>query len=84
MIWLLLLKIPVLLLNVLTMVIPRVTELPFLLDDIVTEGFGHFFFIMAIIPPLQVMFNAYMAVITFKIAVKFFAMIPWLRSLLHK
>lgn len=72
-----LLSIPVMLLNVLTSFIPVVTELPFGLDSTLSNGFGWFMFLTAIIPPLGLMYQAFLWVLGFKLSMKILLMIPF-------
>lgn len=72
------------LLNALTVILPTVVELPFGIDDILTTGMGYIVFIIGVFPPLGIMLNGLIFYWTFKIGLKFFAMIPILRNMLHK
>lgn len=72
----LLLQIPIALLNVLTVWIPEVTELPLGLDTILSNGIGHVRFVFTIFPPLEAVYNGFLIVVAFKIALKIFKSLP--------
>jgi len=72
------------LVNALTSWMPTVTELPFGIDPILTTGMGYIVFIGTVFPPIQSMLNAFVFYYTFKLGIKFVAMIPIVRGMLHK
>lgn len=71
-----LIQIPLMILGALLFYFPKVTELPFGLDPLLTTGFSNFFYIINIIPPLALMWEAFVWVMAFKISIKIMLMIP--------
>jgi len=72
----LLVQIPLTILNALTSFFPKVDSLPLGLDGILTQGMGYLFFLFTVIPPLGLLYDAFLIVITFKIGVMVFKTIP--------
>lgn len=70
--------------NALTSIFPTVTALPFGIDDILVTGMGYVVFIISVFPPLGIMLNGLIFYWSFKLGLKFFAMIPVIRHMLHK
>jgi len=70
--------------NALTSVLPAVYTLPFGADEVLSTGMGYFVFVAQLIPPFASMLTAFVAYYGFKIGLKFVAMIPWVRGILHK
>jgi hypothetical protein len=64
--------------------LPKVTQLPFGIDSILANGIGYINFIGSVFPPLSHMLIAFLFYYAFKFSLKFFAMIPVLRGMLHK
>lgn len=58
--------------------------LPFGIDAILVQGMGYVRFLSTVFPPVEVLLEAIVIVIMWKMLLKFIAMIPVLRNLLHK
>lgn len=71
-----LLQIPIMIINVFTAWIPKISTLPFGLDEILTQGFGYLQFIILLIPPIGAMYTAFLWVVGFKISMRLVLMIP--------
>lgn len=80
----LLAQMPITLLNALTSWLPKVTELPMGLDAILIQGMGYLLFLFDFFPPLQTLYTAFLVVMSFKLALKVFAMLPIVRHLLFR
>lgn len=80
----LILQMPITLLNAATSWLPQVTALPLGLDAILIQGMGYLLFLFDFFPPFQALWNAFIIVMSFKIGLKMFAMIPVLRHMLFK
>jgi len=80
----LLLSMVVALLNGATWILPTVTTLPFGIDPILSTGMGYIVFIISVFPPLGLLLNGFLFYYGFKLTLKFIAMIPILRGMLHK
>lgn len=72
-----LLQFPVIMLNALTSWLPTVETLPLGLDAILTNGFNYFFFLTNLIPPLGIIWEGFFWVITFKVTMRLFRLIPF-------
>lgn len=72
-----LIQLPVIFLNAITAFVPTVETLPFGLDTILADGFGWFFYVAEVIPPLGSMYEAFIWVIGFKITMRLLLMIPF-------
>lgn len=70
--------------NGLSLFLPTVTTLPFGIDAVLVQGMGYFRFMVSVFPPLQVMMQGMLAVISFKLALKVIAMVPIAKGILHK
>jgi len=68
-------------LNALTWFLPIVTELPFGLDGYLSTGMGYLYFIMQVFPPFAILYQGFLAVIAFKVAMFFVRFIPVLRHM---
>lgn len=79
----LLLYIPIRLIGVLTMLFPVVTTLPFGIDTILVTGFANFLYVADLIPPLMLMYQAFIWVMLWKIALKLFTLLPWVGRLIN-
>lgn len=82
-IWLLL-QIPLTIINSFASWIPKVTVLPLGLDAILISGVGYLFYLFAFFPPLQLLYDAFLVIIVFKIGLRVFLMIPVLGKMLHR
>jgi len=58
--------------------------LPFGIDAILVQGMGYIYFLVGIIPPLELMLQAFIYVIMWKLALKLIAMLPIIRGILHR
>jgi hypothetical protein len=56
--------------------LPKVDTLPFGLDEILSNGMSWFFYVAIQIPPLASLWEAFLWVVGFKIAMKFILSIP--------
>lgn len=72
----LILQIPLMFLNVVTSIFPSVDTLPLGLDALLVSGFGYFLYVATLIPPLMSLYNAFIWVVSFKIGLRIFLMIP--------
>ena len=72
--------------NVLISIFPvlSVKTLPLGMDAVLTQGVGYINFINVHFPPLGVLWEALLFVITFKLGLKLIAMIPVIRNILHR
>jgi len=80
----LLLLLPLALLNSLSLLVPAVEVLPFGIDAYLVQGIGYLRFIIAVFPPMGAIYNAFLFVLTFKLGLKLFAMIPLVSRILYK
>lgn len=62
----------------------NVTTLPFGIDAILVQGMGYIWFIVSVFPPLGIIIDGLLFVLTFKLALKLVAMIPIVKGLLYK
>ena len=47
--------------------VPIITSLPFGMDGVLVTAFGYFYALMAIVPPLQVIWPAFIIYLSFKV-----------------
>jgi hypothetical protein len=64
-------------LSILLSVLPQVTQLPWGLDSLLVSGAGYIHYMMTILPPLAILFNAFMAFMVFKLVMLVVRLIPW-------
>jgi len=79
-----LLQIPVMIFGLFFSMFPVVSSLPFGIDTYLVTGFSNFLYVANQIPPLLLMYNAFLWVIAWKISLQFFKMLPIIGRLLNK
>lgn len=72
----LLIQIPITIVTALTQFFPTVTALPFLLDSILTAGMNNFYYVALLVPPLYALWQAFLWVLGWKLALIVFRVIP--------
>jgi len=70
-------------LNALTYILPTVTALPFGLDGYLATGMRYVFFIMNLFPPLLILYQGFLWVLSFKVAMLFVRFIPIIRNVVR-
>lgn len=78
-----LLQFPIMMIGLITQWFPVVTELPFGIDTYLVTGFSNFLYVASQIPPLGLMYSAFLWVLAWKIGLAFFRMIPIVGRLLR-
>lgn len=57
--------------------LPQVTILPWGVDEILVQAVGSFKAFMAVFPPMQIVFNAFIIYISFRIGIRLLRAIPF-------
>lgn len=78
------LQVPILIFGFLISFLPTITELPFGIDSYLSDGIGYLNYLELIFPPIASFMAAFLWVVSFKLGLKVFAMIPIVNKFLHK
>lgn len=70
------LQIPVLVVTALTQFFPTVTSLPFGVDALLQSGMGWFLYLASLVPPLMALWQAFLWILGWKLALMVFRIIP--------